>query len=150
MLERSYQEFLRGRWSVHRDVVDRKAQLTGVFTGHAQFADGDDPGTLHYVEDGELSFGAHRGPATRQLVYRARPDGALDVRFLDGRDFYVLDLRDRQWDAGHLCKDDLYTVTGQVTGPDSFTERWHAAGPAKDYDLITDYRRITAGPPPSA
>ncbi|WP_051167385.1 DUF6314 family protein [Actinoplanes sp. N902-109] len=171
-------EFLRGDWRVHRDVVDRRSGQTGVFTGTASFTaqprephepgsprDLHEPGSPHelhgprsareplelcYAEDGELRFGEHRGPAYRRLRYRERADGRVAVHFEDGRDFYVLELSDRQqWDADHLCGPDLYTVSGLVTGPDAFTERWHAGGPAKDYDLITDYRRITADRPPS-
>jgi hypothetical protein len=171
-------EFLRGEWAVHRDVIDRRSGRAGVFIGTAGFAGTGSEGTgfagtgsegtgfagtgsegtgfagtgeLRYHEEGELTFGDHRGPAYRRLLYRMRGDGKVAVHFEDGRDFYVLDLSDQQqWGADHLCGADLYTVSGLVTGPDSFTERWHAGGPAKDYDLITAYRRITTGRPPSA
>jgi hypothetical protein len=68
----------------------------------------------------------------------------VGVRFADGRPFYELDLRDQRWGADHLCGADLYTVTGLVTGPDSFVETWHAGGPGKDYDLVTCYSRPAA------
>ncbi|WP_305789417.1 DUF6314 family protein [Symbioplanes lichenis] len=138
--------FLRGDWSVRRLITDRRAGLDGIFTGKATFRPEDDK-TLAYAEEGELRYGAHRGPATRRLTYRADGD-MLDVRFADGRPFYRLDLRDATWDAEHPCGEDLYTVAGRITGPDEFTELWHAGGPAKDYDLATTYTRVTAGPRP--
>jgi hypothetical protein len=147
VLRRSYQ-FLRGSWSVRRAITDRRSGNDGEFAGHATFTESD--GELAYEERGELSIGGHRGPARRSLVYRELGDGALDVRFKDGRAFYVLRLENALWGAEHPCGDDLYTVTGRITGPDGFDEFWHAAGPAKDYDLDTRYTRVTAGPPPSA
>lgn len=143
--ERAPVRFLRGDWAVRRVVTDRRSGTDGLFTGTAVFRETADGDTLDYAEDGELRFGAHVGPATRRLVYRAAGGSALDVRFADGRPFYRLDLRDESWDADHLCGADLYSVTGRITGPDGFTELWHAAGPAKDYDLATTYERIKAG-----
>ncbi|MFI5933127.1 DUF6314 family protein [Actinoplanes sp. NPDC051494] len=132
--------FLHGEWSVHREISDHRSGQSGVFAGKASFAwSGDE---LSYHEDGELSFGAHRGPASRRLIYRAASGYAVAVHFGDGRPFYVLDLSDRKWDADHLCGADLYTVRGRVSGPDSYTEQWHAGGPSKDYDLFTTYRRL--------
>ncbi|WP_306213161.1 DUF6314 family protein [Actinoplanes sp. RD1] len=133
--------FLRGDWSVRRLITDRRAGRDGLFTGRATFSPGEDR-SLAYAEEGELRYGDHVGPATRRLIYRA--DGELlDVRFADGRPFYRLDLRAESWDAEHPCGADLYTVTGRITGPDEFTELWHAGGPAKDYDLATTYTRVT-------
>ena len=93
---------------------------------------------LEYTENGELEFGSHRGPACRSLIYRRRPDGAADVRFADGRDFYRLDLRSGSWQAEHPCRADQYLVTVTRLDADSFTETWQVTGPDKDYEL-TDF-----------
>jgi hypothetical protein len=129
-------DFLPGRWRVRRRIVDHLRGVEGAFVGSAEFAD-----DLSYREEGELQFGDHRGPSTRSLRYVERSAHVFDVQFADGRDFYRLDLSDGGWSAEHLCRADTYVVTGQITGPDRFTEHWHATGPAKDYELWTRYER---------
>ncbi|MEU8817687.1 DUF6314 family protein [Actinoplanes sp. NPDC048796] len=129
--------FLRGRWRVRRRIVDHRAGVEGSFAGAAEF--GDD---LSYHEQGELTYGDHRGPATRSLRYHDRGGHRLEVTFADGRPFYLLDLSDDAWSAEHPCAADTYVVAGRVTGPDSYTEHWHATGPNKDYELFTSYERL--------
>lgn len=137
LAQRTAADFLRGRWQVRRQVLDHHSGTEGEFTGTAEFTE-----DLSYFEQGELVFGGHRNTATRTLRYVDLGGRVLDVKFADGRDFYRLDLSDGDWAADHLCRADLYVVSGRITGPDSFTEKWHASGPAKDYELLTDYRRI--------
>lgn len=150
---RTAAEFLRGEWRVRRRVIDHRRGVEGEFVGRARFAGdrpdeehGDRPDAEHrelsYEEHGELRFGGHQGPATRSLLYVDRGAHLLDVKFADGRDFYRLDLSDGGWTAEHPCREDAYTVAGRITGPDSFTEHWHATGPDKDYELITAYARV--------
>jgi hypothetical protein len=136
-------EFLRGDWSVERRICDRRAGQDGSFRGTARFRSFGDSQLLECTEDGELRYGSHHGPAQRRLVYSGRADGAADVRFADGREFYRLDLRTGNWQAEHPCRADSYHVTITRLSPDSFTETWQVAGPAKDYELMTTYRRIT-------
>ncbi|GIF02776.1 hypothetical protein Asi03nite_03140 [Actinoplanes siamensis] len=124
---------------MRRRIVDHRGGVRGEFAGTAVFDD-----ELRYREEGELRFGGHHGPATRNLRYVDRGAFVLDVLFQDGREFYRLDLSDGAWSAEHPCAADTYRVTGRITGPDSFTERWHATGPAKDYELLTTFER--AGP----
>jgi len=142
--ERAAAEFLRGRWRVRRRMVDHRSGAEGEFAGSAEFTD-----DLSYREDGELRFGGHRGPATRSLRYVDLGGGGFDVKFADGRDFYRLDLEDGGWSAEHACVADTYVVTGRITGPDSFTEHWHATGPAKDYELSAEYRRAGSSSRPA-
>jgi Family of unknown function (DUF6314) len=139
-------EFLRGDWEVERLIRDRLRGQDGEFRGTARFLASADGCGLEYTEDGELRFGSHRGPARRSLIYRGRADGAADVRFADGREFYNLDLRAGAWQADHPCRADSYHVTITRLSPDSFTETWQVAGPNKDYELETTYRRITSRP----
>jgi Family of unknown function (DUF6314) len=138
-------EFLRGDWSVERQIRDWRAGQDGSFRGTARFRESADGCGLDYTEDGELRFGSHHGPAQRRLIYRGRADGAADVRFADGREFYRLDLRSGSWQAEHSCRADSYHVTTTRLSPDSFTETWQVAGPGKDYELMTTYRRIITG-----
>jgi hypothetical protein len=134
-------QFLLGSWSLHRTISDHRAGQVGLFTGRATFAATAEAAVLAYDETGELTFGSHHGPAYRKLLYRGA--GAdLDVRFADGRPFYVLRLYDERWGADHPCGADLYSVSGRLTGPATFVERWHAVGPARDYDLVTTNTRM--------
>jgi hypothetical protein len=136
--------FLRGTWHVRRRITDHLRGIDGEFTGQASF-----DAELAYEEAGELRFGDHRGPATRSLRYTDLGGQVLDVRFADGRPFYRLDLSDDAWTAEHPCAADTYVVRGRITGPDSFTEHWHATGPAKDYELHTGYTRVSPASAPS-
>ncbi|MEV6348106.1 DUF6314 family protein [Actinoplanes sp. NPDC051851] len=133
--------FLRGRWRVERGIVDHRAGVSGEFLGTAVFG-----ADLGYHEEGELRFGGHRGPASRSLKYVDLGGWVLDVTFADGRDFYRLDLSDGGWTAEHPCRADRYVVDGRITGPDGFTEHWHATGPEKDYELTTRYSRLLPAP----
>ncbi len=136
-------EFLRGDWDVERRICDRRGGQDGAFRGTASFRASADGCGLEYTEDGELHFGSHRGPARRRLTFCGREDGAADVRFADGREFYRLDLRPDNWQAEHPCRADRYFVSVTRLSPDSFNETWQVAGPDKDYELVTTYRRIT-------
>jgi len=139
--------FLHGRWRLERRLVDRVTGCSGTFAGTAQFAPlggtagagagGNGLAALTYHEHGELRFRGHRGPASRSLIFRGRPDGTADVCFADGREFYRLDPRSGTWRGEHQCGADHYAVAGQVLGSGKFQERWLVRGPAKDYYIIT-------------
>jgi hypothetical protein len=148
--------FMRGRWDIERTLVDHRSGISGRFTGRALVESatsepgGDQqaglgphvpPGALRYREQGELRFGAHTGPATRRLALWAGPDGTADVRFADGRPFYLLDLRPGQWRAEHLCGLDRYDVTYRVLAAGLLEERWRVSGPGKDYESTTRLAR---------
>jgi len=136
--------FLAGKWNVVRHISDARTGQRGTFIGTAVIEPAaDDPGggSLSYEEQGELRFGGHCGPARRSLIYRERDDGAADVLFADGRDFYRLDLRSGTWRAEHPCREDRYTVTVTVLNDISSTETWRVRGPAKEYEMTTHYVR---------
>jgi hypothetical protein len=164
-------EFLSGDWNVVRRISDYRAGEVGSFRGKASFRpqeaglpgaavgahdvdrnhDSDHnekPGqprpVLAYSEHGELRIGGHRGPASRSLLIRDLADGTADVRFADGREFYRLDLRSGTCQAVHPCRADEYRVTVTRLSPDSYTETWRVAGPAKDYELATTYSRAAS------
>jgi hypothetical protein len=139
-------DFLIGEWNVVRHISDYRTGRVGSFRGTATFVaeTGLAGRVLGYHERGELRFGGHAGPATRTLLYRDLADGSVDVRFADGRQFYRLDLRGGPWSACHPCGADEYLVKAARLSPDSFTETWKVAGPAKDYELVTTYTRTAA------
>jgi hypothetical protein len=136
--------FLRGSWRLERRLDDHRSGAGGTFTGDAEFAATDDPAVLRYTERGELRFGGHTGPARRALLLRELPDGAADVRFADGREFYVLDLRSGWWTARHGCGADEYAVSYLVRAAGWLEECWHVTGPRKAYDSVTTLRRVGA------
>lgn len=136
--------YLLGHWSLTRQITDHRARRTGVFAGHASFlpVNGWAHGVrLTYREEGELAFGEHRGPAWRELVLLGTRDGAADVQFADGREFYRLDLRSGYWQAQHPCSEDRYLVTVSVLSAGMFTESWQARGPDMDYDMTATFTR---------
>jgi hypothetical protein len=136
--------YLSGDWHLERLISDHRSGVLGVFRGQARFRPSADARVLEYREDGELEFGGYHGPASRSLIYRGRPDGAADVRFADGREFYRLDLRSGSCQAEHPCRADQYVVTVTRRSPVSFTETWRVAGPGKDYDMTATYTRSGA------
>jgi hypothetical protein len=140
-------DFLRGRWQVERAITDFRSGQSGSFAGRARCAaaPAGSAGALSYHEQGELSFGSHRGPASRSLLYVPRSDGAVDVRFSGGRPFFRLDLRSGTCSAEHPCGSDSYLVTMRVLGPGAYIERWRVRGPGKDYVMTTTMVRL--GPP---
>jgi Family of unknown function (DUF6314) len=137
-------DYLRGRWQVERAITDFRSGQSGSFAGSARCAEpvAGPPGALSYQEQGELTFGRHRGPASRSLLYVARSDGAVDVRFGDGRPFYRLDLASGACSAEHPCGSDSYLVTIRVLSPGAYIERWRVRGPGKDYVMTTTMVRI--------
>lgn len=135
-------EFLAGRWRAERAITDFRSGIPGTFTGTASFTRLGDTGGLAYQEEGELIFGLHRGPASRSLLYRPAPDGAVAVQFADGSEFYRLDLRSGSCQAEHPCRDDRYFGTVRLLGPHAFTEEWRVTGPGKDYVMTTTLTRI--------
>jgi hypothetical protein len=131
---------LRGTWRVERRLTDHRTGSAGWFRGTARFEPAG-PDELAYHESGELAFGEHRGPASRRLIYRRRPDGTADVFFADGREFYRLDPRPGWWQARHPCGRDEYVLAGRVLGERAFEEHWRVRGPDKDYEIMTTLTR---------
>jgi hypothetical protein len=142
-------DYLRGDWDVERQITDRRSGQEGFFRGQARFLPSADGGGLEYTENGDLQFGDHHGPASRSLSFHGREDGTADVRFADGREFYRLDLRSGHCEADHPCRADQYHVTVTRLGADAFAETWQVAGPDKDYELRTLYRRAAGAGGPS-
>lgn len=151
--------FLLGAWHIERRIDDHALAVSGSFAGEARWVPAADPAAaeLVYDERGELRFNGHRGPASRRLIYRGRPDGTADVLFADGRYFYHLDARTGSWQARHDCGRDVYELSARLLRPGEleagefdagefeaaefeaaeFEERWRVRGPGKDYEIMT-------------
>lgn len=126
---------LFGDWHIERRITDHALGVTGSFTGTGRWTPAG--AELAYAERGELSFNGHRGPASRSLIYRGRPDGTVDVLFADGRYFYLLDPRPGRWQARHDCGRDVYELSGRRLGAGRLEEHWRVRGPGKDYEIMT-------------
>lgn len=127
---------LAGRWTVRRKLHDRRLGQRGAFEGVADFVpDGDG---LRWTERGRMRFGAHDGPAWREL--RIVPaDAGWEVRFADGRPFHPLDLEDGE--VLHPCGEDRYVGRYAFDGDDVLRVRWEVTGPEADERLEAVYRR---------
>jgi hypothetical protein len=140
--------FLLGTWSIERAIDDRRSGLRGTFVGTATLialsADSDDECTprARYEEAGELSFGAYKGLARRTLDYVRRNDGAVALRFGDGRPFVDVDLRDGVWQGVHPCREDRYDMTMIARSRNVVEERWQVRGPETDYDAYATLTRL--------
>ena len=126
---------LLGDWRIERRIADHALGVSGTFAGLASWVASADG--LAYTETGELSFNGHRGPASRSLLYRGRPDGTADVLFADGRYFYHLDPRPGRWQARHDCGRDVYELSARRLGAGALEEHWRVHGPGKDYEIMT-------------
>ncbi|MFR9729811.1 DUF6314 family protein [Saccharopolyspora sp. MS10] len=133
-------EFFAGRWVLRRDIVDDRGARLGGFAGESEFTarDGD---LVVYQERGELVLGSHRGEARRTLHYRLAEAGRASVHFDHGGFFHDLDLRSGRWLVEHPCRADLYRGEFEVSGPDSWWQRWRVSGPAKAHILTTAFTR---------
>lgn len=113
-----------------------------VFTGTADIAPlPGAPDELAWCEEGELVSASHRGPARRAM--RVVPAGAAwEVLFEDGRPFHPLDLAQGRCDVVHLCGADRYDGSFHMPAPGRLVVRWRVRGPAKDLEIVSDYRLV--------
>ena len=137
--------FLRGRWSIERDIVDSRDGAVGVFSGTAEFAaefapDGD---SWSWVEAGELQWAAETHKAGRRLLLAVRPDVpcVVDVAFDDGKFFHSADLSSGSDTFVHGCAPDTYRGTWTVISPNRFQLTWDVEGPAKQMTIRSSYSR---------
>jgi hypothetical protein len=132
---------LAGRWTLLREIEDRRAGVSGRFEGVAEFAPGPGPGEMRYREEGALHL-----PGQPALVaerrYRWRADGdRVIVEFDDGRPFHAFDARLPRPGAGHDCPPDRYEVTYDFAPWPEWRAVWAVRGPRKAYTLRGLYRR---------
>lgn len=136
--------FLRGAWSLERELADRAATRRGRARGRAVFA--PDGAALRYREEGILTLGDYRGAFFRDGLYRFPTPARAEVAFADGRPFHDLDLTHGAWRACHRCGDDRYEGRFAVLHADAWQAVWRVTGPRKDWVLSSRFRRLPARP----
>ncbi len=129
---------LEGRWTLEREIEDRRAGLAGRFVGEAEWC--ADAAGLVQRESGVLSYGsAAPMQATRRYLWRAQ--GAdLAVFFDDGRAFHSVPESGEE--ALHDCPPDTYRVRYSFDLPQRFSTIWHVTGPRKDAVLRSTFTRV--------
>ena len=131
--------FLSGRWRIARRIDDKRLGILGRLTGCVTFT--PSPGGLIQDEDGDLSFGTYRGPATRRYHLVIDRPSMADVHHADGRLFHTLDLASGGAEILHHCGADVYRGRYRVIDGDRFFLSWRVRGPHKDYASVTRYTR---------
>ena len=137
--------FLIGKWSVSRDIEDFRANIIGQFIGCATFFPVT-PTTLSFHETGEMTYGSFRGTCERNLEFHQLNSTSVQVRFADDRPFVEIDVSDTATPSTHLCGQDRYDITLRVVSDDVIEETWRVQGPAKDYEAIARWTRVSENP----
>jgi hypothetical protein len=127
--------FLSGRWRISRRIDDRRLGILGRLTGYVTFT--PSPGGLIQDEDGDLSFGAYRGLATRRYHLLIDRLSMAEVHHADGSPFHRLDLTSGVAEIAHRCSSDRYRGRYRVLHENFFAVSWHVTGPRKNYRLAT-------------
>lgn len=130
---------LLGSWVLEREVDDHLTgehrRVEGTTTLRSQ-----DDGTIRWDEIGTMRWAWHEVPVSRTLFVVERGDRWW-VTFEDGRDFHP-------WSPGteveHPCAPDHYRGLVQVVDADTWTVRWDAKGPHKDYSMRSHLTRDDA------
>ena len=121
-----------------RLVTDARGRVTAAFAGTCLFE--PDGAGLRAEESGILRHDGRRFRSGRVTLWRFSDGGRVEVRFADERPFHAFTLEEPE--AEHPCGSDRYAVRYDFAA-ESFLSRWIVRGPAKDYAMITRYRRDT-------
>ncbi len=135
---------LPGRWDLSRALEPG----LGAASGTATFTESA-PGRLHYREDVQLRLAnGHVGEAYREYEYELETDGRIRVRLADGTTMHLLTFDQVRpgspvWSAAdvHDCLADQYRGTYRLDERGVLTVDMKVDGPAKDYRIVTEYRR---------
>ncbi|TRD20779.1 DUF6314 family protein [Palleronia caenipelagi] len=125
-----------GKWTLRREIEDRRAGQTGHFEGEARFvpfADG-----LRYEEEGTLYLGPQPMHAAQSHLWSSIGD-LIRVTFSDGRPFHDFDASEVAPTARHDCAPDIYLVTYAFPNWPDWSVKWEVSGPRKDYTLRSSY-----------
>nr|WP_269810839.1 DUF6314 family protein [Kineosporia rhizophila] len=131
---------LAGSWRLSRAIEPG----LGTATGTATFTPAG-PGRMDYREDVELRLAnGHVGEAYREYGY-VLEDGRIRVLLADGTTMHLLAFGEQagQWSADdvHDCRADQYRGSYRMAPDGELTVDMKVDGPAKDYRIVTRYRR---------
>lgn len=134
--------YLEGRWRLRRRWRDSASGEAAWAVGFVEVVPAE-PGGFLWREQARV----HLAPSDRATASDSRSDpevclaarrvlwvvpaadGAIDVRFEDGRAFHRLDLARGFWQADHLCGSDLYRSSWRVRDEDRLEVIWEVEGP---------------------
>ncbi|MGH9103876.1 MAG: DUF6314 family protein [Acidimicrobiales bacterium] len=133
--------FLLGDWLVRRSVEDLRNGVTGSFSGRARVRSAGECRAIQ-DESGTLVTGGRRLASRRRTLYVGEREGAVAVRFEDGRPFHLLDLRTGGWRAEHRCGEDLYLGAFAVLSAQGWQVTWLVTGPRKHEVVSTELWRL--------
>ena len=137
-MKRGADDFL-GAWRITREIVDHKLGQTGSLEGDATLT--ATAGRLRYHERGTLRYGGGAPlVAERGYLWSFTPD-AVEVAYDDGAPFHKFVPEGRVDATPHLCGEDLYHGSYDLTGFPVWSVTWSVRGPRKDYRSVTWYRR---------
>jgi hypothetical protein len=125
---------LLGTWTLTRVVDDHRAGERRDVSGTATLV-AESPTRIRWSEEGTMTWPGHEVPVSRTL-YVDREDDGWVVRFADGRTFHPWAVDER---VDHPCTPDHYRGLIEVSGDpvEAWTVTWDAAGPEKDYRMVT-------------
>ncbi len=133
--------FLKGPWSLQREVHEAGEGRHAVFLGEAVFAAAPESDNLGYTETGELETATGVFAATRELQYTFMGPDLAEVRFNDGGFFHVMDLSNGISRVEHTCGDDFYQGLFRVLDDENWLSVWRVSGPRKNQVITTRYKR---------
>ena len=122
---------LAGRWRVVR-AIRHDDGTRARFEGEAAWT--PEGGGLRCVEAGRLRAGGPAMEARRETLWSLE-DGAVAVRFADGRPFHRMDLGGAT--AVHDCAPDRYALRYDLSAWPLWSVRWRVDGPRKGYRALT-------------
>ena len=128
-------------WHLERMVSEGK-----MFQGLAHIRPTDVRGVLGYHEEGSFAHDGATQDAYRDYIYKVKGE-TLDILFADPHrleQLYVsLDFAgSKMANDTHLCGDDIYAVVFEIISGNEFHTETFVSGPAKDYRLQSQYRRL--------
>ncbi len=133
-----------GRWTVVRQIQDRRQKQDGEFEGEATLSPGTAAGELRYNERGDIRLGD--GPqleATRAYLWSFGSE-TVDVTFTDGRAFHSFIPEGQSEGTDHPCGSDLYRVAYDFSDWPCWSAVWKVKGPRKDYTSVSRYEPVDA------
>ena len=154
----SLQAYLRGAWQLTRDMKHADGSTMGVvnqavanFTDHKSTSEHEE---MLYREEGMVNFtpGVEGKEMSfyREYMYSFTSPTSADVSFYQPGNqsehlkfFHTLNISGTGvgTTTEHLCIDDLYNATIEISSEQAFRATWTVVGPHKNYQIFSQYTR---------